>query len=370
MGPGFLRVGGGGGIAGNVYINGNVGIGTSNPTTRLDVSGSINASGRIGIGIDAPLAPLDVSGVIRARSEIQFGSDGAFQIQRNTGASKTLFIKHFSNPSASVCFINDFPGGTTNVGIGTTNPTAALHVNGDTICNSHLYVNGVVEQTSGGGLFAYQLLVRSTVSSYPYSGYISWHAANGTRIAYMGNTPLSGNVATGDMQLYFQGGTKGLEITGDTDIKLTVRGPIGFSYTTLPTFTSSQIGYTFQAGVNATPANTAASATNYDVLSYASFPMGTWILDVVLTYSNSTGATTVANTSINLFVGGSSSTNGYINDTSSKSISFGNANTYPTYKITSVIRTNGSQTLLVRANSNWSGNQLRYTYDVYATRIA
>jgi hypothetical protein len=44
MGPGFLRVGEGGGIAGNVYINGNVGIGTATPTVRLDVAGIIKTT--------------------------------------------------------------------------------------------------------------------------------------------------------------------------------------------------------------------------------------------------------------------------------------------------------------------------------------
>ena len=44
MGPGFLRVGGGGGIAGNVYINGNVGIGTNAPTARLEVAGTIKTT--------------------------------------------------------------------------------------------------------------------------------------------------------------------------------------------------------------------------------------------------------------------------------------------------------------------------------------
>ena len=44
MGTGQIRMSGGGGIAGNVYINGNVGIGTANPTAKLDVNGTIKTT--------------------------------------------------------------------------------------------------------------------------------------------------------------------------------------------------------------------------------------------------------------------------------------------------------------------------------------
>jgi len=47
MGTGDLLFAPGGGMRGNVFINGNVGIGTANPTATLDVSGSINANGSI-----------------------------------------------------------------------------------------------------------------------------------------------------------------------------------------------------------------------------------------------------------------------------------------------------------------------------------
>jgi hypothetical protein len=260
-------VGGGGGIAGNVYINGNVGIRTN-----------------------APVATLDVSGAIRARSEIQIGADNAFQIRRSTEGGKALLIEHYSGPYANVCFINNFAGRTTRVGIDTTSPASTLDVSGtvntsDNIdCGGRIIVNGAIDQTSGGGLYSYMTLSRSGGGAN--SSFINWYTANGTRLGFMGNGPTSGNVGTGDMQLYFQGGTTGLVITGDTDKKLTVRGPIGFSYTTVPTFTTSQIGYTISSDISSLTINN----NSYSVLSsLASVPIGVWLVQYLVSYYNVLG---------------------------------------------------------------------------------
>ena len=91
--------------------------------TRLYIA----ANGTVGIGTTNPSFTLDVNGSIRAIGGIIF-SDNAFQIDRSSTAPKTLLFKHYSNPSADFCFINEFPDGKTNVGIGTTSPTAPLHV--------------------------------------------------------------------------------------------------------------------------------------------------------------------------------------------------------------------------------------------------
>jgi hypothetical protein len=90
----------------------------------------ITADGKVGIGTSSPAFPLDVSGVIRAQRQLHFGADNAFTIERSTDGSKSLYIQHYSNPNANVCFINNFVGGETRVGINTTTPAATLDVNG------------------------------------------------------------------------------------------------------------------------------------------------------------------------------------------------------------------------------------------------
>ena len=94
MGPGFLQVGRGGGIAGNVYINGNVGIGTANPTSRLSVSGSIAASGSI-----------DTSDLRINNSKIHIGTNAGLT---NQGASSIAIGENAgtTNQSANSIQIN------------------------------------------------------------------------------------------------------------------------------------------------------------------------------------------------------------------------------------------------------------------------
>ena len=143
--------------------------------TRLYIA----ANGTVGIGTTNPSFTLDVNGSIRSIGGIIF-SDNAFQIDRSSTAPKTLLFKHYSNPSADFCFINEFPDGKTNVGIGTTSPTAPLHViassnispdnngvyiyNQTNSANQHAICAMRVAGSSGGNAF----------SSYDISGVIGW----------------------------------------------------------------------------------------------------------------------------------------------------------------------------------------------------
>jgi phosphohistidine swiveling domain-containing protein len=134
--------------------------GATTATGLITANGGLT-TGSVGIGISSPGAILDVSGDIRARGEIQMGADNAFQIKR--GVSKTLLIEHFSNPAASVCFINRLAGKKTLVGIDTTNPTTELDVNG-TIRATNININGslfnyvpwttLANHNGGGGSFS------------------------------------------------------------------------------------------------------------------------------------------------------------------------------------------------------------------------
>jgi hypothetical protein len=108
------------------YANGT---GVYNYINALTLQSTSLTNSIVGINTATPVTTLDVSGAIRVRSEIQIGADGAFEIERST-TSKTLFIQHFSNPAANVCFINNSPGRTTRVGIDTTTPGYSLDISG------------------------------------------------------------------------------------------------------------------------------------------------------------------------------------------------------------------------------------------------
>jgi len=53
-------------INGITYINGNLGVGIINPTTKLHVVGNSYFNGNVGIGVSNPIVKLDVGGIIRA----------------------------------------------------------------------------------------------------------------------------------------------------------------------------------------------------------------------------------------------------------------------------------------------------------------
>ena len=119
-----------------VYINtdicadGNIGIGTTSPTQKLDVRGGM----RLGDGTTA-------------EQDINFINNvGNWQVGINNAGNGTNSNQFFIYDSAYRLTVQN---GTGNVGIGKTNPGSKLDVNGEIKCSS-LTVNGVAITTNGG----------------------------------------------------------------------------------------------------------------------------------------------------------------------------------------------------------------------------
>ena len=145
--------------------SGNVGIGTSSPTQKLDIVGSYAAAG-------------DSSGILKIRggatgadTQLNFGvsADNGYGWIQATDVGLTNNINIILNPL----------GG--NVGIGTTNPTARLHVSGST--------GGVFEVDTVGGTTAFYVSASGNVgigTPNPLGRlHITASATNGESLVYL-----------------------------------------------------------------------------------------------------------------------------------------------------------------------------------------
>jgi hypothetical protein len=157
-------------IALNAY-GGNIGIGKTNPSQILDVAGAINCtsflvngtavatgsgsvwgvngstayytSGSVGIGTITPSQRLHVFGDgARIMAESNTGSNAVVQMKTNANTSYLFTdqngtLQMYADTGKNVAFMNS-----NNVGIGITNPSVPLHVNGMT------YVQGPTVSTT------------------------------------------------------------------------------------------------------------------------------------------------------------------------------------------------------------------------------
>lgn len=133
-----------------ISANGNFGIGTANPQEKFEVSGgSIRASGPYVTLLLKGAVPSDVVGVqFRDLNNVVTGSISVFNSTSSTmtlDAIDSIRLQINSNEKMRVASSG-------NVGIQTTNPTAALHVPGSTTARASLRVpDGVAPTTPNDG---------------------------------------------------------------------------------------------------------------------------------------------------------------------------------------------------------------------------
>jgi hypothetical protein len=257
---GALQVSGGVGIASDLYVGqksyliGNVGIGTTNPTSKLTVSGDVSFSGVSTIsGIKISAGIITASGI----GTVVYYGDGshligvnAFNVIQQNISSSPVYPTLASNTGVSSVGISStgliFIPVSNSLGIGTTNPSASLHVVG----NARI-TGGIYDSTNAIGNSGYVLT--SNGSS------IVWQSAGGVGIVTSAggiDKQLQYNrsgIFSGTNQVYYDYNTGylgiststpryNLEVVGTVGVtSLTVSGNAGIG-TTSPSYKLDVVG--------------------------------------------------------------------------------------------------------------------------------
>jgi len=112
-----------------VDYDGNVGIGTTTPTTLLDVSGNITSSGNIYLNNSQKLQIGDANNYLTT-TILTTSSGSGFTLQTTNSVGDLMF-----NTNSTEAMRIDSSG---NVGIGTTSPNAKLEIDGTSVVGLHI----------------------------------------------------------------------------------------------------------------------------------------------------------------------------------------------------------------------------------------
>jgi hypothetical protein len=247
------------GVLMTVQDSGNVGIGTINPSAKLEVNGDIKANaselgtlvvkGKVGIGTTDPDCALHVNGTkIKLGSEkegqLLIAGENNFLFLEANGSNDTGTVSELTIcgnsirniPTLKLSADNTFFGGSItvpgiinsnqnllvqgNVGIGTTNPSARLEVDGDIKGKANLVIDGNIgiEAENPEGTLSMPYFIMDKSDASPNAGYIRFGDSTGWKF-HIGR---SREKVGGDLN------------TGTTGVLVTVQdsGDVGIGTTT------------------------------------------------------------------------------------------------------------------------------------------
>ena len=213
-------------------------------------------------------------------------------IFRDTGAAY-IQCENANTGARNIC-LQSYAG---DVGIGTTSPVAKLDVAGSALIRDNLQLGTNANDYSlltmgGGNTYGYMYANYSALGDGIHMGYNAYNV-NGTWVrpgTGMGSGTSRISMGYGYIGLYTSGesntnppnnlglyqnsgGQVGIGTTAPA-ATLDVSGTIGFSYTTLPTFTSSQIGYTYNVDTSLYIIQQTSFTT---IATISSVPIGVWL---------------------------------------------------------------------------------------------
>jgi hypothetical protein len=215
-------------LAMTLMPDGNVGIGVTGPTNKLDVAGNVNASGlclggdcktawsqvggsssqwttsgsnifyssgNVGVGTNSPGARLDVGAGVAARgayTDLLLGAGGNNPQLEFYGATKSTALAHDEAFGGLVFYTNGpafspsfFVGNAGNVGVGTTAPAQRLHVFGGNVFHQY--------SSAAGQEYGFYTSIRNNhlTSNLKFDG--QWKMMTQGKGAFISTSPLDGN---------------------------------------------------------------------------------------------------------------------------------------------------------------------------------